>query len=61
MAESELGVLSSQCLGRRLLDKETLVKQVAAWQADRNKNHQGQLALHNRRRPHQAEVPLPVV
>jgi len=39
MAESELGVLSSQCLDRRIPDKETLVKEVAAWQADRNKNH----------------------
>jgi hypothetical protein len=39
MAESELGVLSSQCLDRRIPDKETLVKEVAVWQADRNKNH----------------------
>ena len=39
MAESELGVLSSQCLDRRIPDKETLIRRVAAWQADRNKNH----------------------
>ena len=39
MAESELGVLSSQCLDRRIPDKQTLVEEVAAWQADRNKNH----------------------
>ena len=39
MAESELGVLSSQCLDRRVPDKETLIKEVAAWQVDRNKNH----------------------
>ena len=39
MAESELGVLSSQCLDRRIPDKETLIKEVAGWQADRNKNH----------------------
>jgi hypothetical protein len=39
MAESELGVLSSQCLDRRIPDKKTLIKEVAAWQADRNKNH----------------------
>jgi hypothetical protein len=38
MAESELGVLSSQCLNRRIPDKETLSREVAAWQAGRNKN-----------------------
>ncbi len=38
MAESELGVLSSQCLDRRIPDKETLSREVAAWQADRNKH-----------------------
>ena len=39
MAESELGVLSSQCLDRRIPDKETLIEEVAAWQNSRNKNH----------------------
>lgn len=39
MAESELGVLSSQCLDRRIPDKETLINEIATWQADRNKNH----------------------
>ena len=39
MPESELGVLSSQCLDRRIPDKETLIKEVAAWQTDRNKSH----------------------
>jgi hypothetical protein len=39
MAESELGVLSSQCLDRRIPDNETLVGEVAAWQGRRNKNH----------------------
>ena len=38
MAESELGVLSSQCLNRRIPDKETLSREVAAWQASRNEN-----------------------
>jgi len=38
MAESELGVLASQCLDRRIPDKETLSQEVAAWQARRNKN-----------------------
>jgi DDE superfamily endonuclease len=39
MAESELGVLSSQCLDRRIPDKQTLIEEVAAWEDDRNKNH----------------------
>ena len=38
MAESELGVLASQCLDRRIPDKETLSRQVAAWQERRNQN-----------------------
>ena len=39
MAESELGVLTSQCLDRRIPDKHKLIEEVAAWQADRNKHH----------------------
>ena len=39
MAESELGVLSSQCLGRRRPDSQTLIGEVAAWEKDRNKRH----------------------
>ena len=31
LAESELGVLSSQCLDRRIPDKEILVEEIAAW------------------------------
>ena len=38
MAESELGVLATQCLDRRIPDKETLIKEVAAWQDRRNKH-----------------------
>jgi hypothetical protein len=38
MAESELGVLASQCLDRRISDKKTLSREVAAWQSSRNKN-----------------------
>jgi len=38
MAESELGVLASQCLDRRIPDKETLIREVAAWQTSRNEN-----------------------
>jgi hypothetical protein len=36
MAESELAVLASQCLDRRIPDKHILIHQVAAWEADRN-------------------------
>ncbi len=39
MAESELGVVSSQCLSRRIPDKQTLIEEIAAWEADRNANH----------------------
>jgi hypothetical protein len=39
MAESELSVLSSQCLDRRIPDKRSLTDEVAAWEIDRNKNH----------------------
>jgi hypothetical protein len=39
MAESELSVLSGQCLDRRIADKQTLVEEIAAWEATRNNNH----------------------
>jgi len=39
LAESELGVLASQCLDRRISDKQTLIDEVAAWQHDRNANN----------------------
>jgi hypothetical protein len=39
LAESELGVLSSQCLDRRIPDKQTLVEEIAAWEHDRNANN----------------------
>ena len=39
LAESELSVLSGQCLDRRIADKQTLTEEVAAWEASRNKNH----------------------
>lgn len=37
LAESELGVLASQCLDRRIPDKEKLIREVDAWQLNRNK------------------------
>jgi hypothetical protein len=39
LAESELGVLSSQCLDRRIPDKQTLSDEIAAWEDERNANH----------------------
>jgi hypothetical protein len=39
MAESELGVLASQCLDRRIPGKQTLINEVAAWQDNRNEHH----------------------
>jgi len=36
MAETELSVLTSQCLDRRIPDKATLVDEVTAWMHDRN-------------------------
>ena len=36
MAEIELSVLSRQCLDRRIEDKPTLVREVAAWERRRN-------------------------
>ena len=35
LAESELGVLTSQCLDRRIPDKQTLIDEIAAWEHDR--------------------------
>ena len=39
MAESELGVLSKQCLDRRIPDKAALARETAAWVKCRNKHH----------------------
>jgi hypothetical protein len=36
MAETELRILSRQCLDRRLPDRATLTAEVAAWERDRN-------------------------
>ena len=36
MAGSELGVLAKQCLDRRIADRETLEREVAAWTLRRN-------------------------
>ncbi|HXW23548.1 MAG TPA: IS630 family transposase [Xanthobacteraceae bacterium] len=39
LAESELGVLSAQCLDRRIPDQQTLIDEIAAWEHDRNVRH----------------------
>ena len=39
MAETELSVLSSQCLDRRIATQQRLTEEVAAWEAARNKHH----------------------
>ena len=39
LSESELGVLSAQCLDRRIPDKQTLIDEIATWEHDRNANH----------------------
>ncbi len=39
MAEIELSVLARQCLDRRIPDKATLEKEVAAWEERRNRHH----------------------
>jgi DDE superfamily endonuclease len=36
LAESELGVLATQCLDRRIPDKATMIEQVEAWVKKRN-------------------------
>ena len=36
MVEIEIGVLRSQCLGRRIADREKLVSEIDAWERQRN-------------------------
>ena len=36
IAEIELNVLGRQCLGRRIPDQPTLVREAAAWETERN-------------------------
>ena len=38
MAEIELGVLTRQCLDRRMPDQKTLQQETQAWQGPRNRN-----------------------
>jgi hypothetical protein len=41
IAECELSVLSSQCLKRRIPDKASLIREVAAWELRPNATHDG--------------------
>jgi hypothetical protein len=60
MAESELAVLTTQCLSRRIPNKQTLEREAAAWQHHGNKHHaKGRLAIHGGRRPRQAKKAVP--
>jgi hypothetical protein len=55
MAECELSVLDRQCLSRRVSDKETLIREVAAWETPRN---QAQVTIDWRFTPEDARVKL---
>ena len=39
LAESEFGIPASQCLDRRIPDKQAIIAEVAAWVRDQNKTH----------------------
>jgi len=39
MAETELSVVSGQCLDRRIPDKQALADEINAWESDRDKKH----------------------
>ena len=61
LAESELGVLSSQRLDRRIADKHTLSEEIAAWEEDPNANHakaDWQFTIDNARLKLKAPVPV---
>ena len=60
LAELELAVLSSQCLDRRIPDKQVLTgRGRRLGNTTAQKSRQGQLALHNPRRAHQTQKPKP--
>jgi hypothetical protein len=60
LAESELGVLSSQCLDRRIPDKQTLIDEIAAWEHDRNAhNTKANWHFTTPQRAHQTQASIP--
>jgi hypothetical protein len=54
-----LGVLSSQCLDRRIPDKQKLIDEITAWQHDRNARNTKANWIHNFNRPYQTQPPVP--
>jgi hypothetical protein len=61
LAECELSALARQCLDRRIPDRATLVREVAAWVGARNAaggRRPAALDLHHDHRPHQTHPPL---
>jgi len=61
LAESELGVLSSHCLDRRIPDKQTPHRRNRRLGTrSQCQPHQGQLALHYPERSHQTQAPIPL-
>jgi hypothetical protein len=61
MAESELSVLSTQCLGRRIPDKNSDRGSRRLGELSQPKTCQGGLAVHSHRRARQAQAALPGV
>ena len=60
LAESELGVLTSQCLDRRIPDKQTLIDEIAAWEHERNANHtKADWQFTTKKCPHQTQASIP--
>ena len=60
MAEIEIGVLSRQCLDRRIADREVLSREVEAWRKRRNRDAvRVDWRFTTRGRSHQTEVSLP--
>ena len=61
LAESELGVLSSQCLDRRIPRQRNPRRGSRRLGAGpQRQSRQGRLALHNPKRSHQTQAPLPI-
>jgi DDE superfamily endonuclease len=60
LAESELAVLSSQCLDRRIIDKQTFIDESRRLGAGvKCQSRHRQLAIHNRQSTRQTQSPLP--
>ena len=61
VGEAKLGVLASQCLDRRIADKQILPRSQRMAGPPQQAPRQGQLAIQNSRRPRQAEETVPSV